>query len=90
MGDLFQAQSDFSVLTGQRDLSLGEGVHKAKIEVSEEGVRAAAATSLFTWRMMGDEKDQPIVFACDRPFVFTLYNKRMHTILFLGIFRRPS
>lgn len=90
MGDLFRANADFSVLTGNRDLSLGEGVHKAKIEVTEEGVRAAAATSLFTWRMMQDEKDLPVLFTCDRPFLFALYNKRMHTILFLGIYRKPS
>ncbi|KAF5305666.1 hypothetical protein FQA39_LY09155 [Lamprigera yunnana] len=89
VGNLFRQDADFSILTGRRDLSVGAGIHKAKIEINEEGTRAAAATAIFSWRMLGSQPEIPVEFKCDRPFVFVIYNKLMHTILFVGIFRRP-
>ena len=90
VGNLFRQDADFSVLTGRRDLSVGAGIHKAKIEITEEGTRAAAATSLFSWRMLSSRPEVPVEFKCDRPFIFVIYNKVMHTILFTGVLRRPA
>lgn len=88
--NFFEQDADFSVLTGRRDLSVGAGIHKAKIEINEEGTRAAAATAIFSWRMLSSRPEVPIEFKCDRPFVFVIYNKVMHTILFTGVYRRPE
>lgn len=77
------------MLSGSRELSVGEAVHKAKLEIDEEGTKAAAATAFFTWRIMDEESETPIEFKCDRPFLFVLYNKLMHTVLFTGIYKRP-
>ncbi|XP_018330580.1 serine protease inhibitor 88Ea isoform X2 [Agrilus planipennis] len=90
VGNLFHEDADFSVLSGRRDLSVGAGVHKAKIEIDEHGAKAAAATALFSYRIMGDETEDVVEFKCNRPFIFFLYNKKMNTILFTGIFRRPA
>lgn len=87
VGNLFRQDADFSQLTGRKDVSLGRGIHKARVEVDERGTRAAAATVLFTFRMMNDEPVIP--FRADRPFVFALYNRRVRTLLFLGVFRQP-
>lgn len=89
MGNLFQSNADFSKLTND-NITVGEGVHKAKIVINEQGAQAAAATAIFTFRMMADEDDNSIPFVCNRPFIFLIYNKETHTLLFTGIFRKPS
>ncbi|KAF2904091.1 hypothetical protein ILUMI_02086 [Ignelater luminosus] len=90
VGNLFRQDADFTVLSNERALSLGEGIHKAKIVVSEEGTKAAAATVLVTWRIMDEESESPVQFKCDRPFIFVIFNKPMNTVLFTGILRSPE
>ncbi|KAF5277687.1 hypothetical protein FQR65_LT03667 [Abscondita terminalis] len=89
VGNLFRQDADFSVLTGRRDLSVGAGIHKAKIEINEEGTRAAAASAIFSWRMLSSKVEEPIEFTCNRPFLFVIYNRVMHTVLFTGVLRNP-
>lgn len=50
VGDLFQQTADLSALAPEGNLTLGGALHKARIEVTEEGTKAAAATVLFTFR----------------------------------------
>lgn len=86
MGNLFKADADFSALT-PKNVSVGEGVHKARIDLNEHGSQAAAATAIFSWRMMSED-EAPVQFRCDRPFIFLIYNRSAHTILFTGIVRK--
>ncbi|KAJ8956925.1 hypothetical protein NQ318_014344, partial [Aromia moschata] len=85
VGNLFKADADFTSLTHKK-VSVGRGVHKARIDTNEHGTQAAAATALFTWRMMSD---LPVNFTCNRPFIYLIYNGKTHTILFIGVFRYP-
>lgn len=85
VGNLFKENSNFSSLTKEK-VALGEGIHKAKIELNEHGAYAAAATAFLGWRM-GDEEEL-YRFRCDRPFIYFIYNGK--TILFIGTFRGPS
>lgn len=87
MGNLFKADADFSALSPQK-VSLGEGIHKARIEINEHGSQAAAATAFFTWRMMADEDDN-VNFTCNKPFIYLIYNRKAHTVLFSGIYKSP-
>ncbi|CAG9814287.1 unnamed protein product [Phaedon cochleariae] len=87
VGNLFKNDADFSSLTPKK-ISVGEGIHKARIEINENGAHAAAATALFTWRMMSDEEDT-VKFTCNKSFVYIIYNGKTHTVLFAGIFRSP-
>ncbi|KAJ8956924.1 hypothetical protein NQ318_014343 [Aromia moschata] len=86
VGDLFQYNSDFSMLSNQQ-VSLGAALHKAKIEVNEEGTKAAAATVLFSFR--SSRPAEPAQFVCNHPFIYMLYDKIQRAVLFAGIFRRP-
>ncbi|XP_066157837.1 serine protease inhibitor 88Ea-like isoform X2 [Euwallacea fornicatus] len=86
VGNLFKENSNFQTLTDEK-VSVGEGIHKAKIEINEHGAHAAAATAFLTWRMSDDE--DLIQFRCDKPFIYLIYNAKSHTILFTGVFRRP-
>ncbi|XP_012537205.3 serine protease inhibitor 88Ea [Monomorium pharaonis] len=76
------------VADGERNLHLGDAVHRARIEVTEEGTTAAAATAIFTFR--SSRPTEPAVFNANHPFVYLIYNKADHTILFTGVFRSPS
>ncbi|XP_034185945.1 serine protease inhibitor 88Ea isoform X2 [Osmia lignaria lignaria] len=73
---------------GETPLSLGDAVHRARIEVTEEGTTAAAATALYTFR--SGRPLQPAVFDANHPFVYLIYDKPMRTILFSGVFRTPN
>lgn len=86
VGNLFQPTSDLSVLSDQK-VSLTDALHKAKIEVNEEGTKAAAATVLFSFR--SSRPLEPAQFICNHPFIYIIYEKVQKAVLFAGIFRRP-
>ncbi|XP_023015304.1 serine protease inhibitor 88Ea isoform X2 [Leptinotarsa decemlineata] len=86
IGDVFQSTSNFSTLSDKK-LSLGEALHKAKIEVNEQGTKAAAATVLFSFR--SSRPAEPAQFICNHPFIYVIYEKAQNAILFTGVFRRP-
>lgn len=76
------------VADGEESLHLGDAVHRARIEVTEEGTTAAAATAIFSFR--SSRPNEPAVFNANHPFVYVIYDKQSHTILFTGIFRKPK
>lgn len=90
IGDLLRPTSDLSALTGDRRdrVTLGGAIHKARIEVNEEGTTAAAATAIFTFR--SSRPTEPTKFICNHPFVYFIYDNKKKAILFAGIFRTPK
>lgn len=72
----------------EKPLHLGDAVHRARIEVTEEGTTAAAATALYTWR--SGRPLQPAVFNANHPFLYFIYEKPTRNILFSGIYRSPN
>ena len=91
MTDAFQdGQANFSGITGGRDLVIGDVVHKAAIQVNEEGTVAAAATG-FTMRLLSIP-DVPKLqyFSADHPFVFLIRDEKSGTILFMGRLAEPK
>jgi serpin B len=74
--------ADFSGMDGSRKLYIGGVLHKAFIDVNEEGTEAAAATAV----MMRPEAPPapPPVFRADRPFMFSIQDKGTGQILFMG------
>ncbi|MHC4648456.1 MAG: serpin family protein [Planctomycetota bacterium] len=75
-------------LGGLSELVGGRGpagvVHKAFVEVNEEGTEAAAATAVIPRGAAGP------VFRADHPFVFIIKDKRSGSILFMGRVINPS
>lgn len=85
--DLFQSTADLTSLTGVKDVSLDDAIHKAKVIVDEDGTTAAAATALFNFR-----SSRPLdtaQFICNHPFVYFLFDRTTNTILFMGVFNKP-
>jgi serpin B len=91
MPDAFEkARADFSGMTGKRDFWIGAAVHKAYIDVNEEGTEAAAATGIVMQTMAMAVQQPPIVFRADHPFVFLIRDNRSGGILFMGRVTDPT
>lgn len=82
--ELFQPSANLSAFS-DRPLQLDDAVHKAKIEVNEQGSTAAAATVMFSFR--SSRPLEPAQFFCDHPFMFLIYDYRSKAVLFTGIYR---
>jgi serpin B len=77
--------------TMQRDgnLFIGAVIHKADVDVNEEGTEAAAATGIAV-RGAALRSPPPIIFRSDHPFMFLIRDNRSGSILFLGRVTDPS
>ncbi|NXT21924.1 SPB10 protein, partial [Syrrhaptes paradoxus] len=73
-------QADFTGMSAKKDLLISKVLHKALIEVNEEGTEAAAATSVLTLR----SKVPRITFKADHPFLFFIKHNKSQNILFFG------
>lgn len=70
-------------------VSFDDMVHKAKIEIDEEGSVAAAATATMS-RSMTFMQQEPVKFHCDHPFIFMINDRVSQEILFAGVYRGPN
>lgn len=59
-------------------------LHKAKIEVNEQGTKASAVTAIVTNDACAPMEEEPIVFEADRPFIYVIQDTRTGMILFMG------
>ncbi len=76
------SKADFSGMTGKRELFISAIVHKAFVEVNEEGTEAAAATGvIMTLKAL---PEPPKIFRADHPFIFIIKDNPTGSILFMG------
>ena len=81
------ADADFSGMDGSKRLYLSAVLHKAFVEVNEEGTEAAAATAA----IVGFRSARPMGprFRADHPFLYLICDKSNGNILFLGRYVTP-
>jgi len=72
-----------------RGLYISDVIHKAFVEVNEEGTEAAAATGIVMATKAGPGPDQTPVFRADKPFLYLLVHKPTNTVLFMGKMCEP-
>jgi serpin B len=72
-------------MTGKMDLFISAVIHKAFVDVNEEGTEAAAATAV----VMGKGLQRELVFRADHPFIFLIRDTRSRSILFTGRMVNP-
>uniref|UniRef100_A0A8C5D2R8 Serpin B6 n=2 Tax=Gadus morhua TaxID=8049 RepID=A0A8C5D2R8_GADMO len=85
MVDAFdQGLSDFSGMSSANNLVLSKVVHKAFVEVNEEGTEAAAATANICVMLC-----LPPRFVADHPFLFFIRHNPSKSILFAGRYSSP-
>lgn len=83
--------ADFSKITGDKSLYVGEALHKADIDFSEKGIKAAAVTVMATMEnVMAIEENRPHEIKIDKPFVFLIRDKNTKEIWFTGTVYEPN
>ena len=82
--------ADFSGMTGKRDFWISAAIHKAYIDVDEEGTEAAAATGIVMRPSAVMRVQPPIVFRADHPFLFLIRDNKSGGILFMGRVTDPT
>jgi len=80
--------ADFSGITGLRELYVNDVLHKAAVDVNEQGTEAAAATAIVMATLGAPPK--PFTFNADHPFLFAIRDTQSGAILFLGRVSNPS
>ncbi|XP_049625807.1 serpin A3-3-like isoform X1 [Suncus etruscus] len=89
--EVFSTQADLSGLTRDQSLNkklrVSQVVHKARLDVAENGTEAAAATSIHIIAESG--RWNPIIVTFNRPFLVALISEDTQSFLFLGKVANP-
>lgn len=78
--------ANFSGMTGRKNLFISKVIHKAFVDVNEEGTEAAAATAVVMYKGIS----RPLSFRADHPFVFLIRENQTESILFIGRIVDPT
>ena len=93
MPQAFTDAANFSGMTGKGGITISAAIHKAFIDVNEQGTEAAAATAtVFQATAMHRPMPEPppIIFRADHPFLFLIRDTRTGSILFMGRVSDPA
>ena len=84
----FSYEADFSGMTGNYDLTIGDVLHKAFVSVDESGTEAAAATAVVM--RLTAAPAEPVTVTVDSPFIFLIRDIETDAILFVGRVMNPG
>ena len=83
-------EADFGRITSSDPLKIQAVVHKAYVDVNEEGSEAAAATGVAVGiRATTRPETPPKMFKADHPFLFAIRDAASGSVLFLGRLAKP-
>jgi len=84
----FSRNADFTGMSERgRELSISTVVHKAYVDVNEEGTEAAAATGV---GVVTSAMPRFVEFRADHPFFFVIRDAASGAILFMGRLQNPA
>jgi serpin B len=90
MPTAFSPAADFSGMDGTKNLFISDVIHKAFVDVNEEGTEAAAATAVIM-KLSAVPQENPIPeFRVDHPFLFLIQDNETGTVLFIGRVVNPA
>ncbi len=88
--EAFDMDADFSNITGDKSIFVGDAIHKADILLSEKGVKAAAATAIMMEnKSIAMDEDLPVDVVIDKPFMFVIRDKETGEVWFTGSVYEP-
>ena len=85
-----EKRADFTGISTQEELYISAVLHKAFVDVNEEGTEAAAATGVVMAARAAMIPKEPPLFRADHPFLFLIVDNRTKSILFLGRVVNPK
>lgn len=87
---IFKGSADFSKMADAQ-LFVSSMFQKAKIEVSEEGTKAAAVTiGMVAMTALNPEEPRHVVFHANRPFLYLITERSSGAIFFIGQYTGPA
>jgi serpin B len=87
--EAFTRDADFSGITRAERLMISAVVHKAYVDVDEQGTEAAAATAVTFRPTAAFRAPPPVTMVVDRPFLFAIIDNATGLPLFLGQVSHP-
>jgi serpin B len=87
LGPAFARTADYRGIAKSR-LHAPAVIQRTVVEVSEEGTEAAAATAVGATRALAGP--EPVTFAADRPFYFSIVDNETGAMLFMGLIADPA
>ena len=83
--------ANFSAMASD-PLYVSAAIHKANIDFSEDGIKAAAITvfSMDIASALEEDEPQPIIINIDHPFLFLIRDQETGTVWFAGTVYRPN
>ena len=84
----FSFGADFSAMTGNYDLFIGDVVHKAFVSANEAGTEAAAASAVEM--VLKAVPGENVEFNADSPFIFAIRDVQTNSVLFIGRVMNPE
>jgi len=85
-----EGSADFSGMDGTTNLFISDVIHKAYIDVNEQGTEAAASTGVVMVESAMLHPENPPVFRADHPFIFLIQDRESGSILFMGRVADPG
>ena len=83
MPSAFGGFADFSGITDDAALCIGQVIHKTLVDVDEKGTEAAAVT-IVDMRVTSAGPGSTIYFTADRPFIFAIRETSTNALIFVG------
>ena len=85
LDNLFSSNADFSGIADQ-NVNVDTILQKTKLELDENGTKAAAVTAVTMECMSAAVEDEPIIKTVEltRPFAFLIYDRNNDEVLFIG------
>jgi len=81
-----EGKADFTGITEDEPLHIGQAIHKAYVDVDEEGTEAAAVTGIGVGITSIPKYE---IFKADHPFIFIIHEKETGNLLFIGRIVNP-
>ncbi len=83
--------ADFSNMSNSpTPLWIGDAIHKANIDFSEEGVKASAVTVFSMMDSAMIQQEDPEEVKIDKPFIYFIRDKKTNDIWFVGTVYEPN
>ena len=84
----FGSDADFSGVS-EVPLRIDEILQKVRVQLDEEGTKAAAATAAIIACMALIPEEEPVEMRADRPFAFVIADAETNSVCFAGVVENP-
>jgi serpin B len=87
----FSSSADFSGISTEEEMNISAVFHEAYVDVNKKGTEAAAATAAIVYGAPSPvNREEPIIFRADHPFIYLIRDSKSGNLLFVGRLTDPQ